>query len=414
MINKRLLIRNLLAHNDENSFYDKKRFIAIGTKEGKAKFVKHICAMANSNPNNNAYIVVGVEDEDNKIVGVDEFDDRGNGIVVEEAGTFPPPPGKMETGDHGIIKGVDFFDDSKIQNLVNAYLDPAPEVSYENIQWPSLPEGKVVGLVTIRSTGKVCALRKNIWKYYGGMVFFREGSISYPKAFDIKLEDRNSERVYRIEMNSINNMEQTLDGVVDFLVHRHANLVTNYKVFKEQYVLCWAGNRIIANGKEYFTRADIELVNEQRKLFYSDLDQIEITYDDDRFTIVEYVRIGLVGNQRFYPLEKVDIEFRDNGSYRIHTQLLFEKPQFNRRQLHHLYNTNDELLKKLRRGQILSPMEFEDLQQLPHTYLICYLNGFEEARDKMEASRELLKRTDQSTYRSLKESLRIIRKVRYS
>ena len=40
MINKRLLVKNLLAHNDENSFYDKKRSINIGQKEGKAKFLK--------------------------------------------------------------------------------------------------------------------------------------------------------------------------------------------------------------------------------------------------------------------------------------------------------------------------------------------------------------------------------------
>ena len=151
MINKRLLVKNLLAHNDENSFYDKKRFINIGKREGKAKFLKHVCALANSNPYNNSFIVVGVEDEDNKIVG------------------------------------VDFFDDSKIQNLVNAYLDNPPLISYENIPFPHLPEGKVVGLVTIKSNGKVCALRRNIWKYYGGAVFFRDGSISMPKAFDVVL-----------------------------------------------------------------------------------------------------------------------------------------------------------------------------------------------------------------------------------
>ena len=75
MINKRLLIKNLLAHNDENSFYDKKRKIDISHKEGKAKFLKHICALSNSNPKNNSYIVIGVEDEDNNIVGVDFFDD---------------------------------------------------------------------------------------------------------------------------------------------------------------------------------------------------------------------------------------------------------------------------------------------------------------------------------------------------
>ncbi len=35
MINKRLLIKALLAHNDENSFYDKKLQIDLGHKEGK-------------------------------------------------------------------------------------------------------------------------------------------------------------------------------------------------------------------------------------------------------------------------------------------------------------------------------------------------------------------------------------------
>ena len=71
MINKRLLIKTLLAHNDENSFYDKKRRVDLSTKEGKAKFLKHICALSNSNPKNNSYIVVGVEDHTNKILGVD-------------------------------------------------------------------------------------------------------------------------------------------------------------------------------------------------------------------------------------------------------------------------------------------------------------------------------------------------------
>ncbi|NBR74270.1 MAG: ATP-binding protein, partial [Flavobacteriia bacterium] len=59
MINKRLLIKALLAHSDENSFYDKKRKIDLSNKIGKAKFLKHICALSNSNPKNNAYIVLG-------------------------------------------------------------------------------------------------------------------------------------------------------------------------------------------------------------------------------------------------------------------------------------------------------------------------------------------------------------------
>lgn len=377
MINKRLLVKNLLAHNDENSFYDKKRFINIGEREGKAKFLKHVCALANSNPANNSFIVIGVEDEDNKIVG------------------------------------VDFFDDSKIQNLVNAYLDNPPLIAYENIPFPHLPEGKVVGLVTIRSNGKVCALRKNIWKYYGGAVFFREGSISLPKAFDIVLKDRNSQTVATIEQHARNNIELTLDGVIDFMNNRHKDMVSRYKVFKEQFVVCWAGHQKKVKGETYYSRVDIELINEQVKLFYSALDEISISHDEDSFGIVEYVQLGL-GEQKYYPLEHVNIVFSENGTYQIRSTLIFEPPLYDRKTLHHIFNANNSLLRKLEKGIPLKPSEAADMQHLPATYLICYLNGFEEAKDRMDGARELLKAYDHSVYQSLKESLRIIRKVTYS
>ena len=170
MINKRLLIKNLLAHNDENSFYDKKRKLNLSYKEGKAKFLKHICALSNSNPKNNSYIVIGVDDTDNKIIG------------------------------------VDFFDDSKIQNLINAYLTNPPIVQYENIPFPHLPDDKVIGLVTIRANKGLTSLRKNIWKYYGGAVFFRDGSMSMPKVFDIEIKDVNSVIVSAIENHALNNI----------------------------------------------------------------------------------------------------------------------------------------------------------------------------------------------------------------
>lgn len=378
MINKRLLVKNLLAHNDENSFYDKKRFISIGQREGKAKFLKHVCALANSNPKNNSFIVIGVEDEDNQIVG------------------------------------VDFFDDSKIQNLVNAYLDNPPLISYENIPFPHLAEGTVVGLVTIRSNGKVCALRKNIWKYYGGMVFFREGSISMPKAYDIDLKDINREAVATIELHARNNIELTLDGVIDFINNRHKDLESNYKVFKEQFVVCWAGNQKRVKGETYFSRVDIELINEQVKLFYSTLDEITISYDEHSFTTIEYVQLGLGAKQKYYPLEKVVITFSDNGTYQIQSNLIFEPPQYDKKTLHHILNSNNALLRKLEKKVVLNKSERTDLKHLPDTYLICYLNGFEEAKDQMENARTLLKKQDKEIYQTLKESLRILRKVKYN
>ena len=295
MINKRLLIKHLLAHNDENSFYDKKRKISLGNKEGKAKLLKHICALSNSNPKNNSYIVIGVEDEDNS------------------------------------IQGVDFYDDAKIQNLVNAYITNAPDVAYENIPFPHLPDDKVVGLVTIRPNhGKLCSLRKNIWKYYGGAVFFRDGSISMPKVFDINVEDKNSEIVKAIEDHAQNSIKLTLDGVFQFIQFRQ-NYDPHYKVFKEYFVVCWAGKRKILKGKEYFSRVDIELINEQVKLFYSDLDEVSISISEDAFQIVEYVYMGLQGHYKYYPMEEVVITFKDNVSYDIEKKLLFQPPKYDRK-----------------------------------------------------------------------------------
>ena len=313
MINKRLLIKNLLAHNDESSFYDKKRKIDLGSKEGKAKFLKHICALSNSNPKNNSFIVIGVEDEGNE------------------------------------IRGVDFFDDSKLQNLVNAYLSNPPLIAYENVMFPHLPDNKVVGLVTIRPTGEITSLRKNIWKYWGGSIFLRDGSISMPKDFDIEIKDINSEIVKSIENRAKNNIEHTLDGVIDFINVRHSDLKADYKVFKEQFVVCWAG--IVKQVKEgnYYSRVDIELINEQVRLFYSVLDEVSMSYTEDQFKIIEYVHLGLNEDYKYYPLEEVTITFHENGFYNMDTQLVFEPPQFNKRNLFHTYNSNNALLEKLKK-----------------------------------------------------------------
>ena len=377
MINKRLLIKNLLAHNDENSFYDKKRMIDISQKEGKAKFLKHVCALSNSNPKNNSYIVIGVEDEDNQIVG------------------------------------VDFFDDSKIQNLINAYLTNPPIVQYENIPFPHLPDDKVVGLVTIRSIDKITSLRKNIWKYYGGSVFFRDGSMSMPKVFDIEIKDVNSGIVTAIENHSQNNIEHTLDGVIDFLKSRQ-DYNPKYKVFKEYFVLCWSGQKKQVKDETFYSRVDIKLINEQVRLFYSTLDEVSISYDEDSFKIIEYVNLGLQNSYKYYPLEETVIQFSDNVSYNIETTLLFEAPQYDKKVLHHIYNANNAILDKLKKGMSLNKNEVQDLKNLPATYLICYLNLFHEAIDKLHEAKPFLKSFNKETYLLYKEAVRILRKVKYS
>ena len=378
MINKRLLIKNLLAHNDECSFYDKKRQLNLHSREGKSKFLKHICALSNSNPTNNSYIVVGVEDMDNEIVG------------------------------------DDFFDDSHIQNLVNAYLENPPKIQYENVPFPSLPKDKVIGLVTIRPKNKVSYFKKGIHTIVSSQIFVRRGSNSVPIEGAFEKNYQNTETVIGIENNSRNSIEYTLDGVIDFMNNRHKDISPKYKVFKELFVICWAGNPKRIRQENYLSRVDIELINEQVKLFYSALDVVSISFDEDSFTIIEHVPLGLNDKTSYYPLEKLTIHFYDNGYYKMETQLLFEPPEYNRKMLFHIYNSNLALISKLKKGQTLTDIEEKDLENLPSTLMICFLNGFEDAKQILIDAKPLLKNHTKSiVYLSFKEVMRILRKMKY-
>jgi hypothetical protein len=92
--------------------------------------------------------------------------------------------------------------------------------------------------------------------------------------------------------------------------------------------------------------------------------------------------------------------------------MLFEPPEFNKKVLFHVYNSNLSLLKKLEKGIQLSDNEYKDLENLPSTFMICYLNGFEEAKQKLIDAKLLLK-PFAPIYLSFKEALRILRKMKY-
>ncbi|WP_298882753.1 ATP-binding protein [uncultured Polaribacter sp.] len=379
MINKRLLIKNLLSHNDENSFYDKKQKLSLSSKDGKAKFLKHICALSNSNPENNSYIVIGVEDEENKIIG------------------------------------VDFFDDSKIQNLVNAYLNNPPKIEYENVPFPRLQRHKVIGLVTIHPNNRISSLLKNAWKYKQGTIFYRRGSNSLPVTSAFELRNTNKDIVAAIEKNARNNIELTLNGVFDFINNHKPEYNPQYKVFNEQFVLCWAGKKKLINNKEYFSRVDIELINEQVQLFFSALDDVQISFNKHSFIITEYIFLGLEKQEKHYQLEKTIINFKDNGKHDIVKEFLFVPPKFDGKIIHHIYNNCNAIVKKIENRTALSVTEQEDLLRLPINYLICYFHGFLEVAEQLKKAKKYIKDLpNKTTYISYKEVLRVIRKVKYS
>ena len=376
MINKRLLIKNLLAHFDENSFFDKKRQLNLHTKEGKAKFLKHICALSNSNPNNNSYLVVGVEDTDNEITG------------------------------------TDFYDDSNIQNLVNSFLMNAPKIVYENVRFPHLPSNKVVGLVTIFPNKDISYFKTKIFTIETFATFSRIGSNTVPR-FEKQMFD-NKLVVESIEKNSRNELKQTITDVLEFLNVTHVNRHPKYEVFKEYFVLCWAGNVKWIRGTRFLSRVDIFLVNEHLNLFYSELDEVTIEYNENEFVITEYIKLGLKEASTYYPFSRQTITFHENVTYTITSELIFELPKYNRKLLHHIYNSNLVLIRKLKNNEIFSYTEERDLENLCYSMMICYLNGFNHAKADLVNCKEYLKKSENSIlFISFKEVMRILRKLKY-
>lgn len=378
MINKRLLIKNLLAHNDENSFYDKKRKISLDHIEGKAKFLKHVCALSNSNPNNNSFLVIGVNDASNEIVG------------------------------------VDFYDDSKIQNLVNSYFNNPPRIIYENVHFPGLPRHKVVGLVTISENEKTTSLSKQCWKYDKGFIFYRKGSNSMPYFFEREVINRNKETVIAIEKMASSNIKLTLDGVFDFM-SRHKGFEHSYTVFHELFVLCWAGQKHRINQQWYYSRVDIELINENNRFFYSAMDYVQIEQNKHSFICTEYVLLGIDETQKLYPLEKKVIHFKNNGHYKLVNKFLFEPPQYDGAILLDIFKQNNYLIDQLKQELPLTVKEQKALQELPTKYMICILNNMPDALPYLEAAKPFLKAlNDITAYVNFKEVMRVLRKVKYN
>jgi len=94
---------------------------------------------------------------------------------------------------------------------------------------------------------------------------------------------------------------------------------------------------------------------------------------------------------------------------------LFEPPKFDPILLKHIYNSNNTILEKLKKGIQLTKNEQKDLEQLPTSYLICSLSGFVNAKDKLIQIKPYLKLLEnKSPYVKVKETERILRKIKYN
>jgi hypothetical protein len=185
-------------------------------------------------------------------------------------------------------------------------------------------------------------------------------------------------------------------------------------VFNEQFVLCWAGKKKSVENKVFYSRVDIELVNEQVRLFYSALDEVKIEFNKHSFIMTEYVFLRLKDVYDYYPFEKTVIHFKENGKHAIAKEFLFEPPQFDISELHHVFNNCNAILEKLGKELTLSEVEKQDLLELPTNYMICVLNKLPNAYNQLMACKPLLRNlNDKTAYIKFKEAVRILRKVNY-
>ena len=193
---------------------------------------------------------------------------------------------------------------------------------------------------------------------------------------------------------------------------RKLTMDISYEDLTNKYLI--PGQKKIINNQTFYSRVDIALINEQVRLFYSTLDAVELFYDNDSFKIIEYVNLGLNGQNTYFPLEETIITFGNNATYSIDSQLLFKPPQYDKKVLHHIFNANNALMERLKQGKPLTTAELKDLKNVPATYLICYFNGIDAALTQLQAAKPLLYKHSEEVYALYKESMRILRKAKYS
>ncbi len=338
MVNKRLLIKNMLSHNDESTFFDKKEAIDLNTDNGKSKFLKHVCALGNSNPNSPSFLIIGVKN-DNSLIG------------------------------------IDFFDDSIIQNLVSAFLANPPIVKFENITFPTLKNEKTIGLLSIQNDSKIISFAKSIDKIKSGSTYHRIGSKSEPVKLDIRQYPENKKIISDIQNYSSNTIKTLLDQVFEFYKKSSKEYEPHYVVFKEQFVICWSGFGAWPN----YSEVDIQIINEGVRLFFSAIREVKIYITEEIFQIDEYQTLGFEDNFKEYAFRSTIIKFEDNGLYKITKHNIFKPPIFQFEKIKSLYKKSKSIEEKFIKRIKLTKSELGFGEGLGNYFFICYLNGVEEA-----------------------------------
>ena len=342
MLNKRKLIRLLLRYNhSEASFFDLKRELGLKTRKGKAKLLKHISALSNANPGNESYIIVGISDKSNDLIG------------------------------------ADFLDDANIQNLVHAYLKERPGIRYENVTFPELPKGKYIGLLTISPSRDVCRFSKSIAGYHKGDAYIRFGSTSVPLDEAVySLDFNNVDGVKSLQSQARVRLSDTINSVLAFFRNTDDSYNPRHFVFQDQHVLCFSGWKV---SETLWSECNVELVGENVEMFFSATKHIALEQQENALIITEYVALSVNYEFNFYPLEETIIRFSDTGDYEISNSFVFVPPVLNQATGKQRIQEYNAFVAQWRDNDIDWRDARFKAQSLASELLVCILNGVEEA-----------------------------------
>jgi len=96
------------------------------------------------------------------------------------------------------------------------------------------------------------------------------------------------------------------------------------------------------------------------------------------------------------------------------SNVIFEPPIFPASVLDFLMKKNENLIEKIFQKEALNTKDTKSFNELPTTYLLCYLNGYLDALDRLKEVKLIVKEYSPKVYQQYKDVLRVIRKIRYN
>lgn len=344
MINRRKLIQLIISEiHSEKTYFDYKREIDLKSEAGKAKLVKSIAALANSNPLNNSYLIVGIDDE-----------------------------------THDVISAK-YIDDQNLQQLVRNYLDPQIQISYENVPFPHSLGKSFLGLITISPSASRFEIKKDIWKLKKGEIYARSGSeiIKFDQKSSSEL--KANDELISLEKRASVKLKYVIDELVKFYQDSSKAYHPQHIIYNDQHVICYSGY------KEGLMLSEVWLhhIGEGISLFWTALEYVIIDANPHSFIVTEYKRLFWQGKDFYSPYKRTEISFLDDGKYKIKKENIFSATVVSQEEINlliHDYKNSLIEISKTNDGDNLDTRSLGRLEIYPYELLIAILNGSTEAK----------------------------------